>query len=184
MKTGSLESVNPLSSNEPVRVHAWDASFRLIQTPIGLVVRELRVQGDSTTIHPEPFRLETAHPATWEAFIERDAVQYLLERKAPDEIRNIRADFRDGRIVVTGSVKILIEIPIEAVCNLEIRDGKQVWVVLDSVSVAGVGGKSLVERHITQINPLLDVADLPVRLNLDSITIGTAEIVANGTVAP
>ena len=108
----------------------------------------------------------------------------LLEQKAPAELQNVQATLLEGQVRVTGSVRVLIELSVEALSHLEIRDGRQLWVALDSVQVAGVGGKSLVEKQIEKINPILDVNELPFDLRMNSVTILPGEIWVEGTVSP
>ena len=168
----------------PVKIHQISATFRSIQTPIGLVVDTLEIEAENAEIESDPFEVRLKKAGSWKARVEEGAVQMLLEQKAPAELQNVQATLLEGQVRVTGSVRVLIELSVEALSHLEIRDGRQLWVALDSVQVAGVGGKSLVEKQIEKINPILDVNELPFDLRMNSVTILPGEIWVEGTVSP
>lgn len=87
-------------------------------------------------------------------------------------------------IVVTASIRVLIELKGNALCQLRIEDRKRIIVVLEEVDVMGVGAKGLVQNQIDQINPVLDAADLPFNIELTEVELRSGELVIRGTANP
>jgi hypothetical protein len=168
----------------PIIVHDWNAEFNLVETPFGLIISQLKLLGGKATINTDPFSLDLEKAGNWEGLVEEPALQMFLERKAPQELKNLAVKLVPGQIRVTASVRILIELRVEAVCRLAIRDSRQILVELESVSVGGGAAKNLVQQQLDKINPVLDAKDLPLDLQFNSVDIETGKIVLRGTVQP
>ncbi len=167
-----------------VIVNEWNASFFLIQTPFGLVINSLHLKAEKTTIDPEPFSLQLADPATWEAFVEQAAVQMFVENQIPDTIREIKVEIVQDSINVTAKVKVIVEIEAIAKCSMRIHDGKQLFVEVESVSVGGAAVRNLVQQQLDKVNPILDSKDLPLNLTFERIELRKGEIAMFGFAEP
>lgn len=169
---------------DEITVNEWSAEFRWIQTPIGLVINDLSIDGLRTKIEAEPFKIEADKPASWRARIVRDAIQMLLEARAPDNLREIDVRVDASGILVATRAKIVIELPVEALCELEIAEGRQLLAKVKSVSVGGGAGRSLVQQQLDRLNPLIDTANLPLDLRFGFVEYLPGEIIVGGTLAP
>lgn len=165
-------------------VNEWAAEFRWIETPVGLVINELTIRGDRALISPNPFGIETEVPATWRALVVRDALQMLLESKAPENLRAIDVRVEPKGIIVAAKAKIVIEVPVEVVCSLEIVDGRELWAKVIGVSVGGGPARSFIQRELDKLNPLIDSKGLPLDLHFDSVEYRPGEVIIGGTLAP
>ncbi|ARU39755.1 hypothetical protein CCB80_00775 [Armatimonadetes bacterium Uphvl-Ar1] len=76
----------------------------------------------------------------------------------------------------------MVTIPVKAVCTIEIRDGKRLEVVLKQADVLGGAAKNLIESQLDKINPIFDVADLPIEVNLMSVEADGGRVVVLGEV--
>lgn len=169
--------------NGKLTVNEWNAEFRWIETPIGLIVDELTIEGLRTTIGTEPFAVESDKPATWRALIVRDALQMLLEDKAPDNLREIDVRIEPKGIIVAARAKIVFEVPVEVTCDLEIVDKREIRAKVVSVSIGGGPAKSFVQRELDKLNPLIDSSTFPFDLRFGSVEYRSGEIVIGGTLA-
>lgn len=174
----------PETPPAPITVGELSASFHQIETPYGLVVDALNVKGGRCVVTPEPFSLTLDRPGDWEAFIEEDALQAFVESKVPAQLRNVRVKLVPGEIRVTASVQIIVDLNVEAICTLAIRDRKSIWVELQSVSVGGGAAKNLVQQQLDKVNPVLDAKDLPLNLMFDAVQILQGELVVTGKAEP
>ncbi|MEQ1934115.1 MAG: hypothetical protein ABL962_09580, partial [Fimbriimonadaceae bacterium] len=136
---------------DPVKIGALGASFENVMLPMGLMISHLIVQGSSATIHTKPLKIELQTPGKVEAHITEAALAAFLEKESPGGMKNISISALNGKIHLNATVKMLFEFKAEAICTLRIVDGKQLYVDLESVEMAGVGAKNLAEQQIEKI---------------------------------
>ena len=169
---------------EQISVGQFEATFRNLKTPIGLVIDEARLTGVNTVVQMDPLRIEMLEPGTIEAKIGEQALAVFLEQKAPGGMRGFEIALKAGKVYVQASITMIIPMKVSAVCSLRIQDERQIFVDLGSVDVMGVGATGLVEGHIARINPVLDVADLPINVRLKTIEVVDGKVVVKGEAKP
>lgn len=169
---------------EQISVGQFEATFRNLKTPMGLVIDEARLACVNTVVRTDPFKVEMLEPGTIEAKIGEQALAVFLEQKAPGGMRGFEIELKDGKVYVQASITMIIPMRVSAVCTLRIEGERQVFVDLASVDVMGVGATGLVEGHIAKINPVLDVADLPIDVRLKTIEVVDGKVVVKGEAKP
>lgn len=151
---------------------------------MGLVADEVKIEGAATNLSTSPFSVHLDWPATVEAHVAALDLAEFLNAKAPGGIRDFAIAIRDGQLFIEATTRMIVEVRAKVVCTLRIQDGKRLFVDLESVDVMGVGAKGLVQSHLDQINPVMDVTDLPLSVNMDRVVADHDRIVLYGTATP
>lgn len=144
----------------------------------------MRLWGDGASLETEPLKYDVSGEARMQALIQQPALEAFLRRKLPDNMSNAEVSLEPGRIVVKATVKVIVPVAATAVCTLRVVDRSQIFVDLQSVEMLGAGVKSLVQKQIDAINPVLDSSDWPLQVHLDEVRIESGRIVAEGKVLP
>ena len=165
-----------------VSIQSAAAIFHNVAFDFGLVVDELELRTGQSDVDIDPFALGLRQPATAVATVTQASIAKVLAARSPDNIRDFEARVDAGQIHVTAKAVVLLPIPVNATCHLEIVGGKQVFVRLDSVEVLGGGAKSLVEAQIEKVNPLFDVSDLPMEVLLTKVEAENGKVVLHAEV--
>ncbi len=165
-------------------VRTLQAELRGVMLPMGLELDRVTIQGEGLGIERDPIKFNLPTPGSLEVAITDLALQAFLEKKAPGGLRDFFVQLSDGQVHVHATGRFIIEVRAAAICNLRIQDGKQLFVDLEKVDVMGVGAKRLVQNQLDSVNPVFDVAELPVDATLTSVEIGGGMLIVKGTVAP
>ncbi len=165
-------------------VDALTATFEGVTLPIGLTVQSLTVKGKGVELASHPLSIQVAEPATFEALVDEAAIIAFLTSKAPGGLKEFEVKLADGKVHVKAVMKIIVELRASAECHLAIKDGRQLMVELDSADVLSVGAKSLIKGQIDNVNPIFDVAQLPVPATLESVAIEAGVVRLTGTISP
>jgi hypothetical protein len=173
-----------MGSDSAVHVGAFEAVFRQVRLPMGLVVDEVRLAAVKGLLDKDPFQIHLEKPGTLLVRVLEKDLEAFLEKEAPGGLRDFEVSAKDGRINVCGTLKMIFDLRAAAICTLRIVNQRRLFVDLESVDVMGVGAKSLVEAQLEKINPVLDVEELPFEVLLDSVTIEPGVIVLTGTAMP
>lgn len=155
-----------------------------LELPFGLVVDSFRLSASGGSAETKPFSLSLSESALVEATVSQGSLLNFLTRESPGNVRMEALHITPKGIVVTASIRVLIELKGNALCQLRIEDRKRIIVVLEEVDVMGVGAKGLVQNQIDQINPVLDAADLPFNIELTEVELRSGELVIRGTANP
>ena len=169
---------------EQIAIGRLEARFYNLKTPMGLVITEARIKGVNVIVATDPIMVKMSKPGEFEAFIDATALKVFLDEQAPGGLRDFEVDLKEGKLFVKATAVVIVPMRASAVCSLRIVEGEQIHVDLESVDVMGVGAKGLVEGHLAKVNPVLDVADLPLKVKLLSIGVEDAKVVVRGTASP
>ncbi|MBV6459649.1 MAG: hypothetical protein HONBIEJF_02800 [Fimbriimonadaceae bacterium] len=151
--------------------------------PMGLTVDEGWIEAVGANVSADG-QWSVSSPASVRLRISPLAVADYLNRTSPGGLRQVQVAIDNGLMVIDGKIRLLLEISATARCSLEIRDSKELHVVLESVDVGGVGAKGLVESQIAKVNPLFDVRDLPISVTLTNVDIRDDGVHLSGEVSP
>src|SRR5688572_17138429 len=165
-------------------VGAWEIVLNDLVTPIGLTIGAVVIHGDGASFKTEPFTYEMDGEADLEAMIHESALEAFVKTKVPDNVQEIWLSLLPKKVHVRAVVRMILPVTANAICTLRIEDGKRVFVELESVEVLGAGVKGLVQKQLDAINPVLDVADLPLEVRLTEIRIEEGRLVAVGKARP
>ncbi|MHB8637873.1 MAG: LmeA family phospholipid-binding protein [Fimbriimonadaceae bacterium] len=168
----------------PFAVDAFTAKFEGVHLPVGLTVQSITLSGTGVEITSHPINVSVTSPAKFEANVDEASIVAFLTKKAPGGLKEFEVSLKDGQVQVNAVLKILVELRASAICRLVIKHGKQLMVELDSADVLAVGAKSLIKGQIDQLNPIFDVAELPLPALLETVTIEDGLIRLTGTVLP
>ncbi len=171
-----------MSDTPLVTVGEFEAVFRNILLPFGLMVDAVKISGRQSTVTKHPFQVNFEKPGRALATVSAINLAAFLNRKAPGGLHDFEVKLDGGKLLISASVKVVVDVPASAVCTLEIRDGKQMWVNLDKVEVLGVGARRLVERQLARLNPVLDAEELPFKMELESVTVSEGELILVGNI--
>lgn len=171
-----------MSDASMVTVGEFEAVFRNILLPFGLMVDAVKVSGQESTVTKHPFEVNFEKPGHVLATVSAVNIAAFLNRKGPGGLHDFEVKLEGGKLLISASVKVVVDVNVSAICTLEIREGKQMWVVLEKVEVLGVGARRLVEKQLERINPVLDADDLPFKIDLESVTVSEGELILVGKI--
>lgn len=169
---------------EKIDVGEFTAHLRNVSLPMGLKVDDVRLAGRGLHLERDPFVIEIPEPGKLEVFVSDASLAAFLEKQAPAGLRNFKIEAKDGRLHVNAVKTVIVDLKASAVCSLEIRDRQKMYVVLESVDVAGKGVKNLIQSQLDKINPVFDLADFPFDGTLESITIDQGGVILFGKISP
>jgi hypothetical protein len=169
-------------SDRKVSVGEFESVFRNVLLPFGLMVDVIKISAQESEVGQHPFRVDLKKPGHMLASMSAINLAAFLNKKAPGGLHDFEVKLEGGKLFVSASAKVVVEVRASAVCSLEIRDEKQIWVVLEKVEVLGVGARRLVEKQLERINPVLDADDLPLSIQLESATVSEGELILVGKI--
>jgi hypothetical protein len=154
------------------------ARFEKVLTHVGLEIETLTIEGQDVGIQTEPFALELSKPAMVEAVLLPEALERFLTVRSGGALREVAVRLVPGQIHVEASTRVIFEIRATAICTFRIENGKRLYVELQSVQALGGAGAGIVQRQLDAINPILDVSELPIEVELQSVEVEEGRIVA------
>lgn len=172
------------SQGERVEVGHLVAVLKKLKLPFGLVVDEVRIDAENAVVQKEPFIIHMPEPGEVEAEVSDVELAKFLNKQSPGGLSGFEVKLRDNKVHVLAKMKMILEVPVTAICTLRIVNERKVYVDLESVEVMGMGSKSLVEGQLEKINPVLDVAEFPIDLRLHTVTINEGRVVLTGKALP
>lgn len=173
-----------MPDDKALTIGSLNATFEDVRLPFGLVVRRASVRGANVDLSTHPVSVQLAEPATFGADVDEAAIEAFLTARAPGGLKGFKVRLADGHIHVEAVLKVLIEVKASAVCRLVIHERRQLVVELESADVLSVGAKTLIQSQIDNVNPIFDVAQLPVPATLEAVTVGDGVVHLTGTVSP
>ena len=172
--------------NETLDIGEFTAQLRNLMLPMGLRVDDVRLYGKGLHLVREPFSAKLESAGQLEVFVSEASLAMFLEAQAPAGLKDFRVEARDGKLYVRAVKTVIVAFPANAVCTLRIENGRQLFVDLESVEVAGGASiKTLVQNQLDKINPIVDAADLPmVQARIDGLKVEAGGITLTGQVQP
>lgn len=164
-----------------VEVGRLHAKFYDLLLPFGLVVDEVDLNAEGATLDQHPFRIGVPQPGKVTVRVSQENLQKFIVSEAPPNLEAFEIRLHEGKVYVEADAKMVIKLHVKARCNLEIVEGRKLYVRLEEVELLGVGAKGLVEKQLEKLNPVLDVADFPFDLILESVHLAEGQVVLKGT---
>lgn len=165
-------------------VGEFTAHLRNVMLPMGLRVDEVRLAGKGLHVERKPLVVTVAEPGQMEVFVGEESLAAFLDAKSPAGLRNFKVQARDGKLFVQAVKTVIVDLSATAVCSLRIEGGRLLMVDILSVDVAGAGLKGLLTSQLDRINPILDAAEFPIDVTLDSVTADNGGVLLFGRVSP
>lgn len=170
---------------------SWKASFESldlkvgrVSTPAGIIVDSIEIVAKEAAYESDPQKFGLKEPALFKGIVlEGDLKKFVCER-TPEGIEIDSIKLLPGKIVVEAAVSMIIRVGGTAECSLHVEDQRRLVIRADSVDVMGGSMKSLVQKQLDGMNPLLDVSELPFDIRLHAVEIEAGRIVLGGTLAP
>ena len=170
-----------MPKNSEVNVGYFEATFRDLLLPFGLKVDAVKLTAEDVKVAQHPFNLELPTHAKVLATVSQANLADFLNIEKPGGLSDFEVKLEAGKLYVSATAKVVFDIRANAVCSLEVRNDKEVWAVLESVDMLGVGAKGLVEKQLEKINPILDTEEFPFEMSITKITISEGELILIGT---
>ncbi len=173
-----------MPSDTEVTIGGFQATFTDVRLPVGLVVSKVVLDSKGASLDQHPFRISLVEPGNIEARVNEKALADFLDKRSPGGLKDFVIQIRDNKLFVHASVRVLVEVRASAVCTLRLMGGTSVYVDLESVELFGVGARTLVQNQLDQINPVLDVASFPLKIEILDVQATDGEIVIRGHAEP
>ncbi len=164
-------------------VQRLHASLSDVALPIGLRLDDLKLMGGPAELQTEPWGVKTESAATLVVRISEQNLVAFLEKQAPGAVRGVKVHLADGQVTVEAAVRVLVDIPVKAICALRIHGEKQLFVDLVEVQAVAAARK-VVENQIAKANPVLDVKDLPFNVLLKDVQVADGFVTVTGSARP
>ena len=108
----------------------------------------------------------------------------LSSAQAAEPIATPR-EFRGVWVATVDAVKrMLVAVPVHATCTVRIGDGTKLFIDVEEVQMLGAAVQSMVQAQMDQMNPVVDLTDLPWRVSLSEAVIEAGMLTVRGTAAP
>lgn len=173
-----------MKPEKSVKFAGFKAQAESLELSFGLRVATFSLHASGGSVVQKPFSVTVPDGAEIEAVVTQEDLLRFVQTKTPDNVRIEALHLNPKGIVVVAAVKMLLEIKGNALCQLQILDGKQLHVVLEEVDIMGVGAKGLVQNQLDQLNPVFDAAELPLPVTLTSVELGTGILTLRGVAQP
>lgn len=147
-----------------------------LKLPNGLTVSNLYLNSGPLLYAHDIKKLTFAEPSKVVAEVSLQDLQHFIAPKLPNNISQLNVKSRNGQLVLTGRVTVLLPIPFEAVLALAVVDSKALFVHLVSVTAVGFDAKGLVQGTIDKMNPVVTIDDIPVEGTMDDVTVLENEV--------
>jgi len=151
---------------------------------MGLNVDSVKLVIDKLHIESEPFSASVPHPGKLDVFVSHESLATFLNHKAPGGFRNFQVHSDGGQLIVSATMKMILEVKATATCTLRIAKGEQLFVDLQHVSIMGAGATQLVQSQLEKMNPVLDMCEFPIPAKIESVHIEAQGIRLHGHVSP
>jgi hypothetical protein len=144
--------------------------------PNGLVVREIRAETGRWSGSVPPSDPADLPEIKLEADLDQLGIANFLAKESPGNLKDFEVALQDERLYIKATARIILEARGVLVCRLEVVEGRQIWVRLEDVQFLGLRPNALVESQLEKINPVLDLADLPVDGRIESVSIAAGKV--------
>ncbi len=149
---------------------------------MGLIVDLIEIDSTNPKVAVDPFGVELDEAAKAAIHIAQTSVAQFLESQAPGGLSGVVVNLVDGQLHIQSTAQVVVPVTAQALCSLEIVEGKQLKVVLDEVSPTA--GRGIVEAQLERINPVVDTNDLPLNIEMTHIDLSDGWISIYGNVSP
>lgn len=164
-----------------VRLDQLHAIAEGLVLPNGMKVDRLTLELGPATCITKPLSFRLPQPGSVEVLLTAFSVAAFLEEMAPGGLRQFSVTCENDVITVNAIARILLEVPVTAVCRLDIVDGKELWVRLETAQVVGGDAKKLVSGQLDRINPIFSTDELPFPMTMDRVSVRDGAVYLNGT---
>lgn len=155
-----------------------------VMLPMGLRVDEVHLAANKLELSDQEPYLALSQAGDLVARIGFLSLTTFLSGQLPDKLTDLSLENEGGLLLVRANLKVLVKVPVEARCSLEIREGLEIWVKLESVRAAGASPQSLVQGILDKHNPIFKLSDLPVSGSIVSTRISDSGVEVRARVSP
>ena len=160
------------------------ATINNIKLPDGPRLDRFSIISGAAMLITKPFQIDLASKATIEAEVSAQSLVDFLEELSPGGLKSFQIELIDGQIFMSAKAKVMVDIPVKAICTLRIHEERELHVELKTMDVMGGPAKKLVEGQFDKVNPIFDVADMPLNMKLKSVEIENGVVLVKGEAHP
>lgn len=136
--------------------------------PIGLNLDEIEVHAERLTFENGALKLSEA--AKVSVRVSEASLEAFVVNQLPPLLRDPRVRFEGGLLLVTATVKVLVDITATARLRMVLHGEDELHLELVDVDKPGpVHG--IVEKQIENLNPVFKTADVPIPLALEEVRV-------------
>lgn len=171
-----------MQKKQALEIGSFSAELSGLILPVGLRVKNVKLSGSGLRCTAHPPSAVSDEPGDLEVFVAQEDLAKFLNESSPAGLKNVQVEAREGRLHITATKTVLIDLKAQAACTLRIVEGRKLFVELESVDILGAGPKQLVQSFLDKVNPVLDTADFPVDATLESVLVGGGGVLLRGKV--
>lgn len=162
-----------------VRVESVQLQCGSVQLPFGLTVDEIVIRGADLCLASESAELTDIGPHEAFAIVSEKNVEKYLQPLLPSAVKDAQVFIGDGLLKIAARAVIVFPISVQVYCQLEVVDGKEVYLRLHSVEPGGPV-RGMLEKYLEEVNPILRASDLPLPLRFRSVLLDSGSVTLNG----
>ncbi len=170
-----------MPDHSDIAIGSIDATLRDLRLPVGLVLDYVKLDADGAAVRIDPVGISLKRAALVEVGIGERSLQAFLNLKAPGGLEDFRVHIRGGKVHVEAIKRVLVAVPARAVCSLRVVDETKLYVDVEDVQMLGAGVKDMVQGQLDQMNPIVDLAQLPVKAMIKEIVVDDGQVTLRGT---
>ncbi len=167
-----------------LEVGEYTLHLRNVCLPMGLCVDDVKLSGRAMTLSRDPVAMRPSEEGRLRVHVTDHSLTRFLNEKSPAGLKKFHVTTHDGRLLIAAVKKVLVELKVHGVCALEIVGRKNLNVKLVSVDVAGADIRNLIQTQLDNLNPVIDVGDLPFKAEIDDAEVGAGGITLTGRIVP
>ena len=153
-----------------------------VDLPIGLRLDEVLLEARDAVFETDPWRIVVSEPGRAVVRISQESFAAYLEGQSPAGASGFKVEVADGLIKIAASATLVIQINVLIACRLEVVGGKQINLLLEGVSPPVAQG--MLQGQLEKLNPIIDLAGLPLNLTIEEAVVADGWIEIRGSVLP
>lgn len=161
-----------------------DVALRLggLVLPVGLELDDATVEGTDIQVRTDPFSVTLSKDARATVRVSCENIAKFLGSLGAANLRDIAVSTEGGLLKVAATATVLVPIRATALCRLVVREGDKLDIALESAEPAAA--RSLIERQLGSVNPVIDVSVAPVNLVIERVDVADGWVIVHGVAGP
>jgi hypothetical protein len=165
--------------DEPIRIGTLQTKLTWFMTPIGLLIDEVNLSGDSLTVDTDSLK-KSQGEIKFEAIIRAKSVEVFLAKKEPAGLQGIEVEIKSEGVFVKATKTVIVQIPVKAHAVLLLDSPMSISISLISAEAMGAGLKNLVASQLETMNPIVESKMFPVPVSFEKVAHEEGQIRVTG----
>lgn len=154
---------------DSIQIGAIEATIKWLMTPIGLLIDEVKVTGDSHTLNTDDLE-GTNFDLDFEATIYSKSIEVYLNKLEPAGLKDFEVEIKPDGLFIQAVKTVLLPISAKVHARLKVDNSTSISVEVVSAEAMGAGLKNMVASQIEQHNPIITTDIFPMKVTLEKLS--------------